>query len=81
MCAGGTLEKFVPDCRVLEYKRTLAGRLCIGRRDLKQPSVRGGAKLSGRNINLENVVKVLRTVPSERGKKKKKKNRWRRVCS
>ena len=35
--------------------------ICIDRRDLKHTSFRGGAKLSGRNINLENVGKVLRT--------------------
>ena len=34
---------------------------------MKQTSVRGGTKLSGRNINLENVGKVLRTSNSDGG--------------
>ena len=40
----------------------------MDRRDLKQTSVRGGTVLSGRNINLENVGKVLRTSASDRRK-------------
>ena len=38
----------------------------MDRRDLKQTIVRGGTKLSGRNINLENVSKVLRTGVSDK---------------
>ena len=33
---------------------------------MKQTSVRGGTKLSGRNINLENIGKVLRIGASDR---------------
>ena len=33
---------------------------------MKQTIVRGGTKLSGRNINLENVSKVLRTGVSDK---------------
>ena len=32
---------------------------CFDRRDLKQMSVRGETELSGRNINTEDVSKVL----------------------
>ena len=40
----------------------------MDRRDLKQRSVRGGTVLSGRNINLANVGKVLRTSASDKRK-------------
>ena len=46
-------------------KTALASRLCFDRSDLKQ-SIRGGTKLSRRNINLEDVSTVLRTQPSNR---------------
>ena len=50
------VRDFVPDYGALVYKSTLASRLCIDTRDLKQTSVRRATKLSGRNINLENVL-------------------------
>ena len=64
----GVVWEFAPDCRALAYKSTLAGRLRIDGRDLKQTSVREGTKLSGRNINLESPGKVLRTDASNRRK-------------
>ena len=59
--------EFVPDCRAVVCKSLLAWWLRIDR-DLKETSVRGGTKLSRRNINLQNVGKALRTGASDRRK-------------
>ena len=60
--------EFVPDGRALVCCSMLASGLCVDKRNLKQMSVRGGTKLSGRNINLENVGKVL-TMPGTEEKR------------
>ena len=59
---------FVSDDRALVYKSTFTIWLCTDRRDLKQTSVRVGTKLLGRNINLENVGRVLKIGASDRRK-------------
>ena len=48
---------------------------CFDRRDLKQMSVRGETELSGRNINTEDVSKVLGTRLSQ----SQKRNRWKKL--
>ena len=48
---------------------------CFDRRDLKQMSVRGETELSGRNINTEDVSKVLGTRLSQ----SQKGNRWKKL--
>ena len=59
---------FVSDDRALVCKSTFTIWLCTDRRDLKQTSVRVGTKLLGRNINLENVGRVLKIGASDRRK-------------
>ena len=61
------VQELVPDChcRTLICKRAFARWFCFDRRGLKQTSVQGGTKLSGRNTNLEAVGKMLRTQPSD----------------
>lgn len=61
------VQELVPDChcRTLICKRAFARWFCFDRRGLKQTSVQGGTKPSGRNTNLEAVGKVLRTQPSD----------------
>ena len=46
-----TVRQLVPDCSAFVCKSTLARKLCIDKRDLKQTSARGATKLSERNIN------------------------------
>ena len=62
------VQELVPDCWALVCKSTLASWLCDDKRDLKQTSVRGGVKLSGKNTNLENVGNVSKTGASDRRK-------------
>ena len=64
----GVVRGSVPDCGSLVYKRTFSTRHFIDRKDLKQTVVRGGTKLTGRNIHFENVGKVLKTGASDRRK-------------
>ena len=57
---------FVPGSRTLTRKTALARSPDFDRRDLKETSVRGRTELSGRNVNLVDVCKGLRTRASNR---------------
>ena len=57
---------FVPGLRTLTRKRALARSPGIDRRDLKETGVRGRTELSGRNVNLSDVRRGLRTRASNR---------------
>ena len=51
------VRELVPDCKAL-VEALWPVDFVSAEWDLKQTSVRGGTKLSGRNMNLENVSKV-----------------------
>ena len=55
---------FVPDCRPWYAK--VCWPADFHRKELKQMRVRGETKLLGKNVNLENVGKVLRTNATDR---------------
>ena len=70
------VREFVTDRRTSVCKSMLGSWVCIDKKNLKQTSVGGGTELLGRNINLENTGKVLRTCASNRRKADGRVSSW-----